>query len=127
MFRGLLDEMREDWNTLRDKHELDVMWKYAKMSRFCCIVFFTMNRSTLITHTISHAWFPVKFLVSGSNETGDWPLHIIGSLPYDHQKHGIYELTIVLQILCMTFASWCYDSTDSFFVRMMTCSEGKKK
>lgn len=111
--------MIEDWKTPRDKVELNIMWKYAKMSRYFCIGFFIMNRSTISTHSISHLSKPIQFLISDSNKTEEWPLYTIGSLPYNYKSHPQYELTIFSQYIAMVFASVSYDATDSFYCALM--------
>lgn len=111
--------MIDDWKTPRDSHELNIMWKCAKMSRYYCIGFIIINKSALGTQAISNLWEPVKFLLSGSNKTGLWPLYFQGSFPYDYRTHPNYELTLLGQCFSITCASLSYDSTDSFFCILM--------
>lgn len=111
--------MIKDWKKPREKHELDIMWKYAKLSRYCTVVIIMFNMSALGTQAISNLWKPVKFLASGSEKNGSWPLYFIGSFPYDYKKHPNYELTLLGQCFSITCASLTYDSTDSFFVLLV--------
>lgn len=115
VLKGLLRQMIDDWKAPRDKDERDIMFDCAAMSRLFSVGFIVMNRFAMSTHTVSHFWEPVKFLMSASNRTEEWPLYYAGSLPYDYRSHPIYEITLIGQHFSMMCASITYDATDSLF------------
>ncbi|XP_058808723.1 odorant receptor 49b-like [Phymastichus coffea] len=121
VLKDLLRQIIEDWKMPHTSHELTIMWKNAKISRFFTIGCLFMTESTLVAQCIVGFLGPAAYIMGKSiaNKSVEWPLYMMGWFPYDTQMSIYYELTMLGQFMSNVFASTSFSSADSFFVILM--------
>ncbi|KAJ8687019.1 hypothetical protein QAD02_022813 [Eretmocerus hayati] len=123
VLRGLLVNMIEDWQTPRPERESKIMWKNARLCRIISVSIFLLNNACVVTQIVQWAndlqEFKSTKLSSNNSDIEEWPLYFQGSFPYNTQRTPMYELTILCQIISVSFASVSYQSTDPLFIILM--------